>query len=222
MKIKLFFFWFLFVVLFCVLGCWQLKRYHYKKNLLASYQNAFNQSPVQLEKIKNPNKFQHIFVSGEWQNVDTVLLQNRFYHDQLGFEVLTVFKPFDSKKYLLVDRGWVPQIHDDVLAVLNKQKITGYIHFLDEYQFILGKNILQPKARPIIAQKINLVELGQIFGKDFFPFILRLDQTSPNGFAREWTITTVLPERHLGYAVQWFLMACVLLIASIYFCFRRD
>jgi len=226
MKIKLFIFWLLFVVLFCFLSYWQLCRYHYKKKLLTSYQQQLTAKPVVFETIKTFKNFQHVALIGEWKNNSTILIQNRLYHDRLGFEVLTAFKIPQKNKYILVDRGWLPQLSDnylpDIKPILTVQSLTGYIYFPDGYQFILGKNILQPLARPLVVQKIDLAEISKLLQHDFFPFILRLDQNSVGGFTRDWIISAVPPERHLGYAVQWLLMAVVLFILSIRFCFRRN
>ena len=36
----------------------------------------------------------------------------------------------------------------------------------------------------------------------------------------DWLVTTVSPDKHMGYAVQWFLMAFAVLIAFGYFTLR--
>lgn len=189
-----------FVVLFCVLGVWQVHRYHYKKLLLsASHQlTAF---------------------SGHYENALTILLQNRFYKGQAGFEVVTPLRIPGQKKLLLVDRGWTPSSH--IPSVPEEQHIKGYIKLLNEFQFILGKNTSNPTAIPLVMQKIDIDEISQITHQTYYPFVLRLDKNEANGFVREWVITTILPERHMGYAVQWFLMAIVLVIAYFCFCCER-
>jgi surfeit locus 1 family protein len=47
---------------------------------------------------------------------------------------------------------------------------------------------------------------------------VRLDPTAENGFVRQWIISAMQPERHLGYAVQWFAMALVLSIMCFCYC----
>ena len=41
--------------------------------------------------------------------------------------------------------------------------------------------------------------------------IVRLDPGAPHGYRRAWQVVPFGPERHLGYAVQWFAMASALL-----------
>jgi cytochrome oxidase assembly protein ShyY1 len=44
---------------------------------------------------------------------------------------------------------------------------------------------------------------------------LRLDQDSIGALKTGWTTVAVKPEKHVGYAVQWFAMAITLLIMTI-------
>lgn len=209
-----------FFCLFCLLGTWQLHRYAYKKTLLSTYQERLTAKPTQLGKDE-VGQFQPVSVQGQYLGELTMLVQNKFHNDQLGFEVLTPVKVDGTEKLLLVDRGWVGSIKSSLTPLFQKGKLSGYIKILDEHQFILGKNILQPNASPLVMQKIDIDEISRITQHAFYPFILRLNPTEPNGFARDWVITSVIPQRHLGYAVQWFAMAFVLLIAFFCFCCER-
>lgn len=219
-----------FFCLFFVLGMWQLHRYHYKKTLLATYQSRLTAAPQSFLELTNSPienlQFKIIKTTGYYINNQTMLLQNQFYQDQIGFDVLTPFRLVGEKKLLLVDRGWIAQPKNKILPTITntiskKQTITGYIKLLNEYQFTLGENILNPSASPIVMQKIDIKKLNQITHQDFYPFILRLNPAAPLGFVREWPIATSLPERHMAYAVQWFAMALVLLIAYLCFCCER-
>lgn len=208
-----------------VLGIWQLHRYSYKKTLLLTYQKRLTDAPQNVKQIANlsDQQFQAVKAQGRYLNSETVLLQNRFYHDELGFEVFTPLQMPNDKKLLLIDRGWVKKPDNqplpDIQAVTSLQEIKGHIKLLNEYQFILGKNILQPEKKPLVAERVDLNELSQIIHQSFYPFIVRLDVNAKNenNFVRDWTIVTVLPQRHMAYAIQWFALALVLLIA--YFCF---
>lgn len=209
-----------FVALFFMLGVWQVHRYHFKKNLLAVYQNNLIAEPQAFPT--DVTQFQHIKVEGQYVNELTMLIQNRIYHDQMGYEVLTPLK-IANDKLLLVDRGWVPeaQFKNIQNTTTQKQNVTGHIKLLNESQFILGQNILNPKSKPLVMQKIDITEIEKITQQIFYPFILRLDASQPNGFVRDWIISSMPPERHMGYAVQWFALALMLLIAYFCFCCER-
>lgn len=223
-----------FVALFCFLGNWQLHRYHVKKNLVLTYQQRLKAPPQSFQALStietNQLQFQPVSVTGTYLNHLTVLIQNQMHSGQLGFEVLTPLKMIvgatgrsPDTKLLLIDRGWIPAPKNHSLPVIDPvkgiNKLSGYIK-LNQYHFILGKNNLNAKTTPIILQKIDIDELSQMTQQTFYPFIVRLDPSAAHGFVRDWVISAVLPERHLGYAIQWFLMAIVLAIA--YFCFAIE
>jgi surfeit locus 1 family protein len=214
-------------ILCCFLGVWQLHRYAHKKALITEYQARLTAPAKPFKEIaEEPNlQFQRVYLSGEYLNEQTMLVQNRFYHDQLGFEVLTPLRIFGEKKLVLIDRGWVQKPPQAALpkiqSVNGKQDIQGYIKLLDEYQFILGENILLPNNKPLVLQRIDMNDIRRVTEQPFYPFILRLDAGQSHGFVRDWTIATVTPERHMGYAIQWFALALVLLIAYLCFCCER-
>lgn len=234
-----FFLFILPVVILCVfLGNWQLHRYHYKIYLLTTFHQRLlaPAKPIALDShlhgtvgaSGNELQFQHVMVTGDYRNDLTAVVQNQFYHDQLGFEVLTPLRVAGEDKLLLVDRGWVKALTNQSVPLLppaknvnGSQTVKGYIKLINEYQFTLGKNILNPTVTPIVMQKIDVKELSMLTHHTFYPFIVRLDQTEPNGFIRDWTITTVLPQRHMAYAVQWYAMAIALLLAFLFFCCQR-
>lgn len=215
----------IFVGLFCYLGTWQVHRYSAKKNLLSAYELQKSTPPAAFSDIKDYKPFQSVRVKGDALNDMTILIQNRFYQHQTGYEILTPMRIKHDKKLLLIDRGWVPKPAQDlpVLPPLKKHEtITGHLKMLNESQFILGKNSLDTKAKPLIIQKIDTRELEQITGHTFYPFIVRMNTPQEAGFVRDWVITSVPPERHLSYAVQWFGLALITLIGFIvFYCKRR-
>ena len=82
----------LFLLSLCiVLGVWQVHRYLYKKTLLTTYQQRLTDAPKDFEKQVGASdlQFESVKTTGYYINPFTILIQNRFYHDALGFEVLT-------------------------------------------------------------------------------------------------------------------------------------
>ncbi len=215
-----------FLALFLLLinlGFWQLRRYHYKENLLQEFHLAIKASPASLDDIlalKNP-EFRRIQISGHYINSKTILLANQFAQHQSGYDVITPLMISADNKAVLIDRGWVstqtaanPNLMQADQQLIN---LTGYVKFPYQHVFILGPTVLNPNQFPLQVQKIDLKTLSQATQLNLYPFIIRLSKTEPNGFYREWVITTVMPERHMAYAVQWFLMAIVLIIIYLYF-----
>lgn len=216
-----------FFSLFCILGWWQIQRYHFKKTLLSHFQERFRSEPKSFpisSKSLDDLQFQPIKTEGYYQNDKNILIQNQFYQDQIGYEVLTPLQIPGQNKLLLIDRGWIAKTNANKIPIIEKistlQHVTGYIKLTNEYQFILGKNILNPMVLPLVMQKIDFEQIAELTHKTFFPYIVRLSPKAQNGFIRDWIIATILPERHMAYAVQWFALALLLLIAYCCFCFE--
>jgi surfeit locus 1 family protein len=61
----------------------------------------------------------------------------------------------------------------------------------------------------------TLPELQSMFGPSLLPRIVLLDESEPDGFRRDWSarysVTEFGPEKHIGYAVQWFGLALALI-----------
>ena len=72
---------------------------------------------------------------------------------------------------------------------------------------------------PLLARTLGLPALA--------PRILKLDPAQPLGpdpdYARDLEIlpNTLPPERHLGYAVQWFGLALAVLVTALVLTFRK-
>lgn len=217
-----------FFSLCCLLGGWQLHRFHHKKMLVRSYEGRLKELPKPLEFLSEKMdeiQFQPITAEGDYINELSMFIQNRMHENKQGFEVLTPLRIRNNDKLLLVNRGWVEkpkgQTLPTLLSLKGIQHIVGYIKRVDEYQFILGKNILEPVTYPLVMQKIDMNEISRLTGQPFYPFIVRLDPAVQNGFVRDWVISVIPPERHRMYAVQWFSFAFILLLAYFGFCIER-
>jgi cytochrome oxidase assembly protein ShyY1 len=49
-------------------------------------------------------------------------------------------------------------------------------------------------------------------GQRVFPYPIRIAAGEPGALAVNWLVINVSPDKHRGYAVQWFAMAVALLI----------
>ncbi|HET6396138.1 MAG TPA: SURF1 family cytochrome oxidase biogenesis protein, partial [Pseudoxanthomonas sp.] len=68
---------------------------------------------------------------------------------------------------------------------------------------------------PTLARALRLPALA--------PRVLRLDPGLPLGYARDLEVlpNTLPPERHLGYAVQWYALAAAVLAIALVLTLRR-
>ena len=71
-----------------------------------------------------------------------------------------------------------------------------------------------------IVQSTDPKMLQPVFHETLFPHLIRLDAADPFRPAPPLGINDHLPDKHRGYAAQWFLMALAVLIAFGYFTLR--
>ena len=57
--------------------------------------------------------------------------------------------------------------------------------------------------------------LEALSGRAVFPYEVRIQPDSPHALVAEWTVVNQSPSKHIGYAVQWFAMAAVLVIIGL-------
>lgn len=218
----------IFFILFCFLGTWQVYRYHFKKDLLMRHQRNITAEPIPFLQLKNSESLPYhpVSVVGHYQGNNTLFLQNQYHDDIPGFEVITPFKIKGEEKLLLIDRGWIQKTDQRTPVITNTDdelRIIGSIKLLNEHQFILGQNILEPNKMPLIIQKISINDISEKTHSAYFPFILRLSPREPYGYVREWKMNQIVPERHMAYAIQWYGLAVIMIIGFICFsCERQD
>lgn len=217
-------------LLFCAflsLGVWQLHRAGTKRLLLKAFSIHTQKQNLQIEDLTKTNKLNDlryfpIKITGHYDNAHHFLLDNKFYNHQLGYEVLTPFSPIGSDKFILVNRGWVPRnyvnLQNSIIIGENSttQTIHGLIYIPLSKPFLLKQTpIINNPIWPLVVQAIQIDRLGMQLKQNLYPAIIWLDKNEPNGFVRDWHPIVMLPQQHLGYAVQWFALALTLLIIYI-------
>lgn len=204
------------------LGFWQLHRAEEKQHMLDSYHARSASPAVSLAQL-NPDEdlqYRRTSITGHFENQYTFLLDNKIYKGQVGYEVFTLFQADDVKHPILVDRGFLPSTRSRnelpaVRPVLGTTSITGMINQSPGYvkfgQLVADKSI----RWPLRIEYLNLKEIEPLLQSQLYPYIVNLTPSDPAAYPIEWQIVSLSPERHLGYAVQWFALALTLLILSV-------
>jgi cytochrome oxidase assembly protein ShyY1 len=80
----------------------------------------------------------------------------------------------------------------------------------------MGGNALPGQSSwPKLTIYIDTEEIGEDLGRSIDSGVLLLDADPESDFVREWTPQIIPPEKHLGYAFQWFCFALASLIIFI-------
>lgn len=207
------------------LGCWQLGRADEKRALMDAYTERQLQAPVaaaQLGQLVDP-AFYPVHLYGRFDREHSLLLDNQMRDGKAGVELLQPFHDQASGQWLLVNRGWLawPDRRIPVRFDTPPQPLA-----LDATVYVApGKAFqLHPDPEggqwPHLLTAIDPAGLWQQLGREGFAFELRL-QAGPASYRLDWPVVAMGPEKHLGYATQWFALATTLVLLYLYFGWHR-
>jgi len=212
----------LFLALFISLGFWQLSRAKEKQLLQHSYDSRLTQPPIALQQLPQNSdlRFYRTIVTGEYDNAHSLLLDNKIHDHQIGYEVITPFIINNEPRILLINRGWIPAgEHRNQLpiipAVLGEQTLTGQIYIPAGKPFTLGNPLESTPHWPPRLEALEIPIVAKLLNKTAFPFVILLSPEQKEGFVRAWQPVNMPAHKNIGYAVQWFTFALVLLIIFV-------
>ena len=214
-----------FLVVFVRLGFWQLDRAEEKEAHRAAQAVAESAQPVSLARASRERvrlSGQLIEDRGSFLEEVVFLRDNVIFEGTVGFEVMRPFRS-ETGDVALVNFGFVPGGSDrsvlPSVPVLTKiDELSGRAYF-GEWASEAGIELYTgwPRITPTQSPLAN----GNSAGLSLLPFIVRLDASHPDALPRFWPVTVTSPEKHRGYAVQWFLMAVALLTLFIVFTWKQ-
>jgi surfeit locus 1 family protein len=200
------------------LGFWQLERADEKRAIETAIVLAQSNSAqlVEVDEILTKEHYR-VLLKGHYDNDKQFIYDNQIVKGNAGYYVLTPFI-LDEKTAILVNRGFVPWYGKRGELVDIK---------IDNQPTIIEAGLIKPKQRielkqqevstifPILIQSLDLYQLSQLSNYQIIPMLAQLDLKASNGFFRQWKPFYGSVDKHLGYALQWFLMALVLSIIAI-------
>lgn len=233
---KLTLFYLLLFPLLVGLGFWQLYRADYKQGLQDLYDQRAAAAPVSLSDLKPQQDVAYLPVKlqGRFDNQHHFLLDNRVLNGQPGYEVISGFMLEPAVPMMaagLVDRVWVNR---GWVAMQRDRQNLPVIEVVEGIQQIQGQLITPTEAFvladvplsgqwPEVIQSIELTVMNERLGTQrALPYLLRLAEDAPGSFQVNWQPVSTAPQKSLGYAAQWFLMALVLTGLFVWAGIQRD
>jgi len=209
------------------LGFWQLERADEKRAIEDQIANA-NANDVELitdVDLLSEKEYYHVRLQGSYIKDKQFIYDNQIVDQIPGYYVLTPFVLKGDSKVILINRGFIPwngrrdQIADIDIGV----KIT-------EVNVQISKPVKRIELKagqvkpdfPVLIQALDMDEMSAIASLDFANIVGLLSPESENGFVRKWEPYTGSIERHIGYAIQWFLMALVLSIIGVRLALKKQ
>jgi len=228
---------------FAYAGRWQLARMHEKQAMLAAAAQAQAQShqrPQPLLLASDPGRasdYDWAVGSGRIANL-TLWLDNQQRGGRVGVRMFCVLLPDDGVQALLVDAGWWPLAGDRALPVFGcpagaGEAVRGMLAPPPSEGLAHGAALAEQGDGRWLAPRMDLPEIARALHlpTGVAPRVLRLDPQRADGDAgvmlapgeRDLDIlpNTLTPERHLGYAVQWFGLALTVIVVALVLTFRK-
>ncbi len=202
------------------LGFWQLDRANEKRAIEDQIANAnsFDIELVTSVEFLKDREYYHVRLQGSYVGDKQFVYDNQIVDQVSGYYVLTPLVLKGDSKAVLINRGFIPwNGRRDKLADIDiSEKLT-------EVKVQISKPVKRMELEaseiagefPVLIQALDLDDMSTIAALDFINVVGLLSPESENGFVRQWEPYTGSIERHIGYAIQWFLMALVLAFIGI-------
>lgn len=212
------------VALCASLGAWQLGRAAQKESLFAAFENGDGPAVSWPGGSASVPRYQRVRLHGAYDAARQFLLDNMTQDSVAGVHVLTPLRMTDGR-FVLVNRGFLPLGGDrtrlpDVTVDAGPREVTGRADTLPRPAIELTPAAAAGWPRLVSFPRSG--ELAALLDVELQPQVVLLDAAEPDGYARDWLPPGLTPDRHLGYAVQWFALAAAAAVTWLVVSFRPD
>lgn len=206
------------VPILCGLGVWQVTRGLEKARLLDAAATGQALVPMDVDAttaMQAIASHRVVRVQGVFLADRQGLLDNQVRDGQVGYDILTPLRIGGRDELILVDRGWLARgaRREDVPEWSTPDgtvTLLGTLHPPVDVPLVSGE-ISDRFGGAWVVSEIDPAMLEASVGAPLWPRVLRLAPQSAHGFRRDWPVVAMTPQRHYGYAVQWFGLAAALL-----------
>lgn len=214
------------------LGLWQLDRAAEKDLRLQKMQQYQEQMHMRLNdilskiaKAKNTQVEKELIndlpvrLKGTFNNEQSFLLDNQLYKGRLGYRVIKIFQDEISKTSVLVNLGWlegkvdrsfIPEVKD----IKGPLTFEGVVRIVEPSIVLVDEN-LKANNWPLRIQAIDINKISELIEQPLLPFVVYVDPNASLGYIKEWVPIVMSPEKHRGYAFQWFSLALAWMVLML-------
>jgi cytochrome oxidase assembly protein ShyY1 len=218
---------------FAALGRWQLQRSEAKERMLESAGAALRERRAlgfSAAELRDAQGYDWVAGHARVQAAPVLLLDNQRRGQRVGVRVLAVLHPREGRP-LLADFGWLPLPGDRALPAIalpaGEVPVAGLLAPPPGAGLALGPSWapVEPVGRETrwLLTRVDLDELSRELRLPLNARVLRLDPALRVGYERDLELlpNTLPPERHRGYALQWFGLAFATLCTALFLSLRR-
>jgi surfeit locus 1 family protein len=216
------------VIMLINLGFWQLRRLEERRALNAEIEAGLRANPTPLtgQPVDPVALHRHrVTVTGALDNAANIIIKNRPFLGQAGVELVTPLKITGSEQAVLINRGWIPLDQMDS-AARRAYDVTGPVTI----EGIAYRSQPQPSGYLVVPDptlapgqtrlddwfRVDVDGIGRQLDYPLLPLYVRQSPGSnPDEMPLRAEEFDLSEGSHLGYAIQWFTFALILVI--VYF-----
>jgi surfeit locus 1 family protein len=209
------------------LGFWQLDRADEKQAITQQIIRAQSMAPEKFSSVLGLTEKEHhsVMLEGHYISDRQFLYDNQIVNSNAGYYVMTPFILSDQKA-VLINRGFVPwQGRRDRIANIalsDRHRIIKVSLVKPVKRIELDMDVSEENKKfPLLIQSLDINQIESFSKLNFSSMIGQLDKSSKDGFFRQWQPFYGSADKHLGYALQWFLMALALFIIALRLLIKR-
>ncbi|RVU83885.1 SURF1 family protein [Leucothrix sargassi] len=222
-----------FLVVFPVLlslGQWQLNRAEEKREIERGVEAAMSKPALLLNQTNLSSLTQQVYravkLEGRFDTDHQYLWDNKTHKGKSGYYVLTPFVLKDTAQRIIVNRGWVPILgrrdeYPDISVSTDQVVVEGVIKMPSNALQLSDSTVTNALNFPLTIQAFEPSVIMQQLGVEVLPIMVELSPNEAQGYVREWQPYYGKIGKHIGYAVQWFIMALIALFLYIKLNIRR-
>ena len=220
------------IVAFVNLGMWQSRRAVEKQAMLDAAAAVLDaREPRALAAAADPGRrdgYDWAVGSGTFDPRGPLWLDNQQRGGRAGVRAYRIFHGDDGVA-LMVDLGWLPLAGDRTMPAIprpaGRLELRGLLAPPPSSGIALGAGLV-PQGDGWLLTRVEPGAIAAAIGLQgpLAPRVLRLDPALPLGFDRDLELlaNTLPPDKHRGYAVQWFALALAVLVIALILTFRRS
>lgn len=219
------------------LGIWQLDRLDQRRTFNAHFLSVSAMPPLDLNADTTSDlaamEYRAVTVRGEYDFANQVALLNFYNEGVYGYHLLTPLR-LDDGRAVLVDRGWIPSNGNDTPEGWSRYDGAAQAEVEGVMRLGVAQAPFGGRADPALAPGQtrldfwNFVIFERLAAQIPYPVLPVYIQPNPDPANTEPPILPTQPEieitegPHMGYAIQWFFFASILLIGYPFFVRKQE
>lgn len=207
------------------LGNWQLRRADEKRVLQAQYDQAEALAPATLSTANDLAAVaaqlpRRVRVSGEFVDAATVYVDNRIVDGVAGMRVVAALRVGTDAPLVLIDRGWAARDGADRTRLPAVPPAAGTVTIDGLAVARLPRSLELGEATEAtlgLWQNLDYERFERAMGQSVARLVVQQTGGPSDGLRRDRPRLDAGVDRHRGYAVQWYSLAGLILVLTIFY-----